>query len=180
MFPWTLPGLRSVGVVMRVAITHAGREAAPGLQVCCHCPMPTGSWQPSWGISEASVFTITSCRTGKNLLNALVFLPMILQGMERKKLVSQEFLLKNADQRFCANYFLQLFNTSCNYWVLKNILGNNFWALLLFASIYCHKRSQPLEMLKDDCHKYEGDRNGCLTKTQILLEVQMYVLIRRH
>lgn len=105
-----------------------------------------------------------SCSTGKNLLNALVFLPMILQGAERKKLVSQEFLLKNADQRFCANYFLQLFNTSFNYGVLKNILRNNFWALLLFPSIYCHKKSQPLEMLKDDFNKNEGDSNGVFDK----------------
>lgn len=42
---------------------------------------------------------------GKNLVSAGV-LP---QGTESKKLMSQEFLLKNADQRFCANHVLQLF-----------------------------------------------------------------------
>lgn len=60
---------------------------------------------------------INSCSTGKNLLNAGVFLPTSLQATERKKLVSQEFLLKNVDQRFCANHFLQLFKVRCNYLV---------------------------------------------------------------
>jgi len=94
-----------------------------------------------------------------------VFLPTFLQGTERKKLVSQEFLLKNADQRFCANYFLQLFKICYNYWVFKNILGNNFWALLFLPSLYCFIESQPLEMLKDDFHENERDGNGVFDKT---------------
>lgn len=95
---------------------------------------------------------------------------MLLQGPERKKLVSQEFLLKNVDQRFYANYFLQLlcgtklFKICYNYWVFKNILGNNFWALLFFPSLYCHIESQPSEILKNDLHKNEGGGNGVFDK----------------